>query len=389
MSYDLYRYCHFYSACDYGDAFYVPAIMQNGIYKIEKKTWEINKVLDFEVSGEQYIEGLYTYCALVGDKIVFCPQNTNQVAIYDILKNECVTLDIIVEGDKHSFFGTIGHAVNNDKVYIYSTYDEKAPLILDLKNYEIQYDMRWKEKVSKVYASGQTYFISSIAQIHEIVWTGIYKTNKVIGYCLNQNKVIKEYKLDSDFQIERIFKAVDEKLFITSLDGGKICVLDMVTEEQSYYILPNKFKVAKILFKDRICMISYNEKKIIVADGNMENIKVIDLDIPEFFSFHATRFYYAGCIFEGVLYLYPFRSNGIVTYEFSTGKVGFKSTLLNEEISEILRNIRKRSYDKLQSYNENIYPLKDFISDIKCDVKRDLSNISCGKLIYEESLDVY
>lgn len=385
--YDVYKYCQFYSACHVGKYWYVPAIKQNAVYRINRETKNLERVIDLKGCEGSFYEGLYALCIGVGNTIVFLPQNTNTIAIYDVIKEELKEIPIIKEG-KNQCFETVGCALKGKYIYIYSIYEDKAPIVLNMEEYSITYDSGWKKAVEKYSRYRKSHLITSIIQDGDTILAGVYGQNIIFEYSLITHKIIKEIRLDSGFKINKIFlnKDMKEVLYITNIEGGRLCIYNRKEEKHYECDLPVNYLPSQILFGKSIFMISYNSDEMLISDYTFSQISLVKISVSDFRSFDEKRLYYAGEISDGKIYFFPFRSNGVISYNIETGKKEFISTHVKENVKDILARVRNNFWQNNKSaiIDENIWPLSDYILDLDMSIDSYSVKVECGKQIYTE-----
>lgn len=285
---------------------YFSCSQYNGLFKLEIDTETISYIGPFE-GAPLDMAILHRKCLVYGRWLIFIPQNTDRINLFNVDTYEQKTVKVLDE-DKHFMFADA--IVIDDLLYLMPGRKEQPAKIVHLDDYSVETIDDLSGKIQSeapdspdeggLFAIGAAYHDGSI-------YMGLYKQSKIIQYDVTSSEV---RLIETDIDNIRDLSGGKDGVWITDLSGGRIELLgkkiETVRFEHDYsyrhvlemgtrtYVIPGTATCIGILNDDRT---------------------VTNMDYPEDFRDFEQCFYdkfYGYAIYEDEIYLFPYAHDNML-----------------------------------------------------------------------------
>lgn len=354
--YDKYRYLSCFEMIEDNESWWIPEYKWNTLFRISKNTMDIQKIVDLTGKVEAS-EGCYSYIVSYQDKLIFLPQNSLNIAIYD--RNlSSLTIFTLDTGKKSGIYGTAGYAMLERKIYVFSSYEDCMPFVLDGETWNIKYLESWISQINK-YSKRQKWIINSSVEMDGIIFLGIYGSNLILKYFPEEDKY-KEIVLADDYvKINKIYRDTNnKKLIILSINKE---IIEFSYENKELFET-NRW-LSKMEDKDVVNIIQDHENIVLlprigryIEIINRMSGKTWGINIPEEYLLDSQimlgKYIYGGKINNRIIYLFPFSTKGLICIDIFSKKIN----LIKLEVNKL---ILKEKFDAYISYNLNMKKIFD------------------------------
>lgn len=299
------------------DSWWILECKYNMLLKIAKKTLDIECMLDAE-DADMSSEEAYLTIVPIQDKLVLLPQNSLNVVVYDKSFGNTMVLPLKT-GEKQGIYGAAGYALIENDLYVFSSYEECMPFVLNTETWNIRYLKSWKEQIKR-YGTGEQWGINSVVKKDQKLLLGLYNTNIILKYDPEKDRYERMGIPDRGFKINKLYEEADSENLLV-LSGNDKGIMQISFDDGM--ILKNRCWISEMGEKNVIAVLSDSEK-IVLLPKSGTHIEIIDrksgeswgMDISEEYLLDScdlsNRFFYRGEIGKESICLFPFLSRGFI-----------------------------------------------------------------------------
>lgn len=382
--YDKYRYLSCFEMTEDTDHWWMSDYKWNALFRVSKRKYNIEKIVDL-TDKTAISEGTYSYIVCYQDKLFFLPQNSLRVAVYD--KKICeLTMLALNTGKKSQIYGTAGYAILGKDIYVFPSYKDCIPFVLDGETLSIRYLATWKKQVDQ-YGGKERWLINSAVEINGEILLGLYNRNIILKYNPQKDIYKKICLTDKNFKINKIYKEEEnKKLIILSVDND----IAEFSYKQEMLFETKRWK-SEIGDEDIINILMSHEELVVLPKSgrrikiiNRESSESWNIDIPMEYLLNIDRssckYIHGGKIDKTYIYLFPYSAKGIICINRVSKHINLIKLDIDGELLERQFDLYIEQNNNHEGvFNEQRLPLNRFLQTcVRLDQANKRSNLLVG-----------
>lgn len=373
----------FLNMAEDGEYWWFPGYWINALFKMDKTSKQIQWVCDFK-QEVTFREAVYSRVVPYRNLLFFLPQNSFHISVYDKIQSNIMTLDIECS-NRCCGFGTAGHVVEENFLYIFSVFPGCLPVKVNMNTFSIEYIKEWATLVQELYTGEYKYFINSVVQMDNRIFLGIYGTNRIIEFMPENNSYREILSLESTYEIGKIAGDGLSSLCVIPRLDGPIHVYNVSNGKMDRYWEHEKDEYVNIYFTAKeILLIPRYGKVITIIDRKDRAVKRLEIPVDDLFLLDASdnRFFYTGMIKDDNIFLYPYRSKGIVVIDRKKDTIQMLDVMIDKDFSDEAV-IQKYLLHAYAVPDEIFCPFELWEKSIGTSGKKVESAVTCGLSIFK------
>lgn len=153
-------------------------------------------------------------------KLICIPKCGNAVAVFD---TDSGKTQFITHNKKECRF-SLNSMIYEDSLYLFFTYSGRELYRVDLDKGEFICVNEWKRLIHDIDLNRNDVFSYNHIQHQDTAVMGIYKTNRILAYCLHSGKVEVRHILPENFMIFQLYEDNRGNYLLTHAQKAIVCV---------------------------------------------------------------------------------------------------------------------------------------------------------------------
>ena len=387
--YDKYQYLSCFEMLEDDKNWWLSDVKWNNIFKISKSTLNIKKMMDIDWENFAF-EGAYSYIISYKEKIIFLPQNSSSVMIYNKEYNQIEFVLLNIKKEQKSY-GTAGYVLLGNKLYVFSSYEKCNPFVMNIDTMKVKYLNSWEEQI-KYFSIEESWFINSVFEEDGYIFLGLYNNNIILKYNPEQNTYEKILLNHEKLKINKIYKDKENnKIIILSNYNNEIIECSLINGQikidRIWNSHLNDSKIINLLFDNsEIILLPKNGNTLEIinrASGRFSNVFIPVKYILQYNN-QDNSYFYGGKVDNEFIYLFPFLSRGIIYIDRKTKNIYMLELKMDKnELEELYQSYIFRNGEKSIICDEKKVSIDMFLGLYKQKkFSRYNANLNIGKSIY-------